>query len=218
MCRTGTTVDEYIIRAFRPEDLPQVQELFTTGMKGLAPEFFKLTMLRWNVSRAFWLLLAASSAVVVPGMMYQGIAGLGWMGWHYRKTIKFLEDHTKQARETDLADIQGVYLKDGGSFLVAATPSGKVIGMVAGEAKEDNKTMELRRMSVDQTIQKKGVASRLVQRLQEDAKKAGFTNMFLLCSSAQYAAHGLYKKNAFDIVKTLPMMNGIKDYHFEKKL
>ena len=214
MCRI-TTVDEIIIRAFRPEDLHQVQELFTTGMMGLVPEFFKIGMLRWNVSQALWLLLAASSAVV-PGM-YPGIAGLGWMAWHYRKTMKFFENYTRWSRETDLADIQSVYLKNGGSFLVAATPIGKVIGIVAGEPKEGN-SIELKRMSVDQTIQKKGVASRLVQRLQEDAKKAGFAKMFLSCSSAQYAAHGLYKKNSFDLVKTRPMMDGVKSYHFEMKL
>jgi predicted GNAT family acetyltransferase len=214
MCRAAVE-DEIIIRAFRPEDLPQVHELFTKGMMGLVPEFFKIGMLRWNVSRAFWLLLAASSAVV-PGM-YQGIAGLGWMAWHYRNIFKGFENYTKQSRNADLADIQGVYLKNGGSFLVAATLGGKVIGMVAGEPKENN-SIELRRMSVDQTIQKKGVACQLVQRLQEDAKKAGFVNMFLTCSSAQYAAHGLYKKNSFDLVRTLPMMAGVKVYHFEKKL
>jgi GNAT superfamily N-acetyltransferase len=181
----------------------------------LVPEFFKIGMLRWNVSRAFWLLLAASSPVV-PGM-YQGVAGLGWMAWQYRNIVKAKEGYIKHGRDTDLADIQGVYLKNGGSFLVAATPDGKVIGMVAGEPKEDN-SIELRRMSVDQSIQKKGVASRLIQRLQEDAKKAGFVNMFLSCSSVQYGAHGLYKKNLFDLVETVPMMVGVKIYNFEKKL
>ena len=216
MCRI-TTVDEIIIRAFRPEDLPQVQDLFTKGIMGVVPEFFKIGMLRWNVSRAVWLLLAASSAVV-PGGICQGIAGLGWMAWHYRKTFKAMEGYTKQGRETDLADIQGVYLKTGGSFLVAATPGGKVIGMVAGEPKEGN-SIELRRMGVDQTIQRRGVAARLVQRLQEDAKKAGFATMFLSCSSAQYAAHGLYKKNSFNLVKNLPYgFAGVKFHHFEMKL
>jgi predicted GNAT family acetyltransferase len=213
MCRT--TVDEIIIRAFRPEDLPQVKELFTSGMMGLIPEFFKVGMLRWNVSRAFWLLLAASSPVV-PGM-YQGVAGLGWMAWHCRYISKAMKGYTKHGRDSDLADIQGVYLKNGGNFLVAATPDGKVVGMVAGEPKEDN-SIELRRMSVDQTIQKKGVASRLIQRLQEDAKKAGFVNMFLTCSSVQYAAQGLYRKNLFDLVKTVPMMVGVNVHKFEKKL
>jgi N-acetylglutamate synthase-like GNAT family acetyltransferase len=213
-----TAVDEIVIRAFQPEDLPQVQELFTKGMMGLVPAFFKITMLRWNVSRAFWLLLAASSGVV-PGM-YQGIAGLGWMGWHYRKTVKGLEDYIKQSRETDLADIQGVYLKNEGNFLVAAMPSGKLVGMIGGEPNKEDKTIEVRRMSVDQTIQKRGLASRLVQRLHEDARKGGFETMFLYCTSAQHAAHRLYKKNSFNLIKTMPMpmMAGLQFYHFEMKL
>jgi GNAT superfamily N-acetyltransferase len=210
--------NDIVIRPYQPADVPQIKNLFVAGMRSLGPALYKLFLFRSYAGIAFWAILAIArlclrverSWLVAAVMLWT----LGWWGY-LQHAVK---GYTTSSCEADLSDIGGVYCKKGGTFLVATTSTGQLVGIIAGEVKDDHQ-LELRRMSVSRQHQKKGIASKLVVALEAFANKEGFGTIFLICTSAQHAAHGLYKRNGFMLVKTKSMgFMGLDIYFFEKKL
>ena len=129
-----------------------------------------------------------------------------------------------------------------GTFLVAQdTATGRIVGSVAGEDKSDTLVddddsdsqsflFELRRMSVDASLRRRGVGKLLLQGLQDfliqqhhqqrqyrrsssnsgSSSSSSSLTLFLTCSNLQYAAHGLYESNGFVKVKEVeyPLNSG----------
>jgi len=118
--------------------------------------------------------------------------------WTYMYTPH--DDYISHSLNTDLSNIPNVYQTNGGRFLVA-TKDNQIVGMVAGEFKQEikgRKVYELRRMSVDRSMQGRGVGKRLVQCLERDLHQV--CKIFLDCSSVQYAAHRLYLGQGFRLI------------------
>jgi GNAT superfamily N-acetyltransferase len=146
-----------------------------------------LTMLPW---------IASMGAVVLPL----------WFTNHgiHQAFGKYIQ----RSIDTDLSDIPGVYQKNGGAFLVAIdSSSNKIVGMVGGENKSEEHAdgvYELRRMSVDVKLQRKGIGRRLVESLEKELLP-DCRQIYLTTSSVQAAAHVLYKRAGFVSAKTNPI-------------
>jgi ribosomal protein S18 acetylase RimI-like enzyme len=210
-----------VIRQFRPEDATQVHELFSNGMLSLLPSLTinvatalpcslvlpALPILTWFYSKNC---RALALAVVLP------LTGI------YAYMRRAFGKYIHGALTGDLNDIPGVYQGSGGCFLVASDPaddSGRIVGMVGGEKKEEGR-YELRRMSVDSSIQNRGLGTLLIQQLEKECTNA--SSIFLTCSNVQYAAHTLYRKCGFTIKNefVFPLLGSkaFRIYQFEKSM
>ncbi len=208
--------NDIVVRPYQPADVPQIKKLFVSGIRSLRPALYKL-FFRSYIGIAFWTLLAVARLYLKVKLSWLVAAGLSWavgLWWYVEHSVN---GYTTSSCESDLSDIEGVYIKNRGTFLVA-TLAGQLVGIVAGEVKNDHQ-LELRRMSVSSQYQKKGIASKLLVALDAFAHKEGIETIFLTCTSEQYAAHALYKRNGFRLVKTKRMgFMGLDVFFFEKKL
>ena len=98
-----------------------------------------------------------------------------------------IDSYIKTSIASDLSDIPGHYFKQGGVFLVAESAStGRVVGCVGGQRKADElekQMFELRRMSVDPTVQRCGLGRRLIQSLEDELQKVGCRQICLFTTS-----------------------------------
>ena len=85
---------------------------------------------------------------------------------------------------------------------------------------------ELRRMYLDEGYRGKGLAQRMLDRAQAEARALGFTRMILSTATIQEAAVSFYRKSGFRHIRTevAEAMNpkqaggGLTRFHFEKAL
>ena len=94
------------------------------------------------------------------------------------------------------------------------------------EDDDDDGVYELRRMSVDSTIQRRGLGKKLIQALEKELKnvvvvgsKGGcqmkkMKKIYLTCSNLQHSAHHLYRKSGFVHVDTTFSKNSNAPYLF----
>ena len=111
--------------------------------------------------------------------------------------------------ETDLGDVENIYLRQKTSHMWVAEYSGRVIGMVALVPDNDHdecfgKPREfvgrLRRMAVLPEFRRLGVAKKLLDKLLCYAREVGYKQIVLLTTSAQEAALKFYPKHGFQLV------------------
>ncbi|GAX12546.1 hypothetical protein FisN_24Hh122 [Fistulifera solaris] len=103
-----------------------------------------------------------------------------------------------------------------GVFLVAED-EGTLLGMVAAESTPQDGVFELRRMSVQAQAQKRGIGKQLIRRLEHELGPTK-RQIYLTCSSVQYAAHRLYERMGFLKTKTqnYGKWQGIRFFRYEK--
>ena len=107
--------------------------------------------------------------------------------------------YIENAINSDLSDIEGVYLKPGGNFWVAIGASGKIVGQVAAEFVDaDTGVMELRRMSVAPSMRQQGLGSKLVKHVERYAATKGCKELILTTGSVMKPARSLYVRNGFE--------------------
>lgn len=74
---------------------------------------------------------------------------------------------------------------------------GRVVGIVAAQGREDDNTLELRRMSVDSHYRGKGIAKALGRRVLEFAVLNNYSAVVLGTTAVKLAAHKLYESLGF---------------------
>jgi len=211
-----------VIRHYKDEDQDQVHKLFQAGMMSLVPNLFWKSVL----SPVFVVVTAVAAMLVLHvslSLLYTILTIFGMMAILYSISYHAFYGYVQGSIKDDLSKIQEVYIQPGGCFLVAVdSKNGNIVGCVAGEKKGDHK-YELRRMSVSKQIQGRGLAKRLIRRLEQECGKKGM--LFLTTSYVQYAAIGLYKKHGFQLKKTITYQEGMfrflstfELYYFEKEL
>ena len=199
---SGTNSPDIVIRPYGNEDQEHVFALFRRGMMSLVPTFAynmmtdpyfcvpmgsTAVMIKLSLSRAVsrnpspesasssLMPLVGSIGFILASLL--GVYGFGWVA---------MDGYVRKSIETDLADIPKLYIQKGGSFLVAQeTSTGRIVGIVGGEIKEEKGKFELRRMSVDGLVQCNGIGRRLTSALEERLVKAGCRHLFLTTSSLQ---------------------------------
>lgn len=101
--------------------------------------------------------------------------------------------------EKDFENIEGVYLNNGGEFLVG-TIDNRIIAM-GGLRKMTKDIVELRRMRVDPAFQRKGYGQMILDALEKGAKELGYKVIQLNTSLKQVPAQKIYEKNGYIEIK-----------------
>lgn len=117
--------------------------------------------------------------------------------------------------EDDLRNIERDYLCPGANFWVAEA-DGLLIGMVAAQ-RIDDRTGRLRRMRVTADWRRRGVATRLLNTVEEFCREQGYTRLILDTTEQQTAAHRLYEGAAFVRVGER-MLGPFRIFDYEKGL
>jgi len=129
-----------------------------------------------------------------------------------RQVDAYAEEAVQEGMDDDLADVEASYVDVGGDFFVAETVAdgdrdrARVVGMGALEPigdhtfqadsivePADGSTGEITRMRVDPEFQRRGIGSRLVERLEERARELGYETLVLDTTARQDGAQRLYE-------------------------
>jgi GNAT superfamily N-acetyltransferase len=110
------------------------------------------------------------------------------------------------------------------SFWVVEAPNG-IVGSFGIESRGVSET-ELRRMYLDVGYRGLGIAQRMIDRAESNARALGFTKMIVSTAQIQKAADRFYRKNGFQQIRTeiAEIMTakqaggGLTRFHFEKTL
>ena len=111
-----------------------------------------------------------------------------------------------------------------GAFWVVER-EGAIVGSFGIECRSANDT-ELRRMYLDKAYRGLGVARRMLDYAEAEARALGFTKMILSTAQIQKAADRFYRRNGFRLVRTEIVEHmttkqaggGLTRLHFEKAL
>ena len=123
----------------------------------------------------------------------------------YRDMLKY-RFHERLSPGGDMYDIQAAYMSDDGkSCFWVAEVENKIVGIIGAipSTKFNPLThVELVRMSVDSTVRRMGVGSRLIGVLEDWAKDNGYHSVNLYTLGAMKLARSLYEKNDYSLVET----------------
>ncbi|GAX22839.1 hypothetical protein FisN_24Lh122 [Fistulifera solaris] len=220
----------FTIRRYQPSDHEQVRILFRQGMESLmgdaalatiqAPALAVPTLL-WSstvavlVSRRstfrpwFYTVCSGLVAASIPVAIGCYLTIQGFSSWI---------QHVLE--QEDMKSPEHLQIRFGGNgvFLVAEDDAtGTLLGMVAAESTPQDGVFELRRMSVQAQAQKRGIGKQLIRRLEHELGPTK-QQIYLTCSSVQYAAHRLYETMGFIKTKTqnYGKWQGIRFFRYEK--
>ena len=217
------------VRTFVAADNDAARALFSAGMMSLVPALVRGTLLPPGkvgaILAALLLSLRLLLAATPPALA--GVA-LALLLAHRAMLSRLMSDYVAGALASDCADIEAFYRGGGGEFWCATDDDddgggggGALAGIVAAEMKSDEE-IELRRMSVDPRYQGRGVASRLVKRLEAFGSERGFRRVVLSCSSVQHAGIALYRSCGYKVVREESMpdtrISSVRIFHWEKEL
>lgn len=193
-----------MIRHFKAEDEEAVKKLFASGMMTNTNAAFMKNIVKPSV-----LSILGSVGVVTAKLTRSLVAALLVellvVGLFYAMTRHMFGEYVKGSLKSDLSNINKIYVESGGSFLVATNPTnGSIVGIVGGEGKGGD-VFELRRMSADPAYHGKGLATKLLLRLEKECNPEKMT---LTTTSIMYAAHSLYRKHGFVLTRKFPIMTG----------
>ena len=100
--------------------------------------------------------------------------------------------------DADLHRIEAVYIESGGEFYVG-TIDGRIVAMGALKRLTDDRA-EICRMRVHPNLQRRGLGTRILSKLEERAKELGFRTLTLETTAGQVAAIRMYTKAGYEEV------------------
>ena len=112
-----------------------------------------------------------------------------------RSTGAFVETNDIRDWDSDLDDIEAVYLRTGGEFMVGVIDG--VIVAMGGLRLNDDRSATLKRMRVHPHFQRRGYGRELLRRLEEAARQRCVTRVVLDTLPVQGAALALYSANGY---------------------
>jgi GNAT superfamily N-acetyltransferase len=134
------------------------------------------------------------------------------------------EVYIERALTEEIDRISAYYGERDGGFWVAARGN-KVVGTFGLERSSDD-AMELRRMYVDPSARRKGIARQMLQFAEDECRHRNIVRLELSTAEIQIAALALYRNAGYKLVRleTVDMLSnktvgaGIRRYFFEKSL
>ena len=117
--------------------------------------------------------------------------------------------------DDDLHRIEAVYIEVGGEFYVGLI-DGRIVAMGALKRLTDDRA-EICRMRVHPEVQRRGLGTRILSKLEERAKELGFRTLTLETTAGQVAAIGMYTKAGYEEVSRGRKL-GFDVMTFEKRL
>ena len=132
-----------------------------------------------------------------------------------RSTGAFVETNSTRDWDSDLDDIETVYLRTGGEFLVGEIND--VIVAMGGVRLNDDGSATLKRMRVHPRFQRRGHGRELLRRLEGAARQRGVQRIVLDTLPVQSAALALYLSNGY-VETHRGQRDGIELVFMEKSL
>lgn len=118
--------------------------------------------------------------------------------------------------DSDLLNIEGVYLKNNGAFLVGLL-DGQIVAMGAVRKISDEKG-EIKRMRVLPQFQRQGFGQVILDVLEKEAVKKGYKTLCLDTTVLQVAAQKMYLKNGYTEVRRTKQGFPFETIFYEKRL
>ena len=118
--------------------------------------------------------------------------------------------------DADLADIPGVYLQNGGEFLVGTEEDGRIVALGALR-RTDAERAEIKRMRVQLARQGRGYGTQMLLALEARARALGYRVLHLDTSTVQHAALALYRRHGFHETRR-DQLRGLERIFMEKRL
>lgn len=134
------------------------------------------------------------------------------------------EDYIARSLAEEIDRIPAYYREHDGGFWVALRED-KVVGMFGLEGINPD-TMELRRMYVDPSVRRGGVARQMLRYAEAESRRRGIRKLELSTSELQQAALALYRSTGYTLIReeiatdasNKTVGTGIRRYYFEKLL
>ncbi|KAG7497204.1 N-acetylaspartate synthetase [Solea senegalensis] len=162
--------DAVFIREFECGDQEEVRRIFYEGIMERIPNTAFRGLKQQPKTQFLYAFLTVMCFFVTKSVTLTCCAPLILMGARYFYSRKVIQSYLDCALHTDMADIEAYYMKPTGSCFWVAVLDGRVVGIVAAQGREDDNTVELRRMSVDSHYRGKGIAKALGRRVLEFAR------------------------------------------------
>ncbi|XP_033839158.1 N-acetylaspartate synthetase [Periophthalmus magnuspinnatus] len=189
--------DAVFIREFEREDREEVRRIFYEGIMERIPNSAFRGLRQQPKTQFLYAMLTVMCFVVTKSITLTCCAPFILMGARYYYSSKVIHNYLDYALHTDMADIEAYYMKPTGSCFWVAVLDGRIVGIVAAQGREDDNTVELRRMSVDSRYRGKGIAKALGRRVLEFAVRNNFAAVILGTTAVKMAAHKLYESLGF---------------------
>lgn len=134
------------------------------------------------------------------------------------------EAYIERSLNEEIDRIEAYYGQREGGFWVALK-EGRVVGMF-GLERVSAESFELRRMYVDPSVRRSGIARRMLRYAEAECRRRGIGRLELSTSELQEAALGLYRSEGFGQTREEAPVDasnktvgaGIHRYYFEKLL
>uniref|UniRef100_A0A8C5HZC6 N-acetylaspartate synthetase n=1 Tax=Gouania willdenowi TaxID=441366 RepID=A0A8C5HZC6_GOUWI len=201
---SSSSSNAVFIREFERADQDEVRRIFYEGIMERIPNTAFRGLRQQPKTQLLYALLTVMCFYVTKSVTLTCCAPLILMGARFYYSRKVIHSYLDCALHTDMADIEAYYMKPTGKgkgetkllFWVALL-DGHVVGIVAAQAREDDNTVELRRMSVDSRYRGKGIAKALGRRVLEFAVRNNYAAVVLGTTAVKLAAHKLYESLGF---------------------
>lgn len=118
--------------------------------------------------------------------------------------------------DDDLNDIEGIYIRPGGEFLVGTIDS-RIVAMGALKKMSDFRA-EVKRMRVEPDLQRQGYGQAMLTRLENRARELGFVALQLDTMVVQVAAQKLYENNNYQVFGRRAILGSHMCIYYEKNL
>ncbi|KAG5260718.1 hypothetical protein AALO_G00295620 [Alosa alosa] len=189
--------DAVFIREFERADHGEVRRIFCEGIMERIPNTAFRGLRHQNQTQFLYAMLTLMCYMVTDSLALTCCTPFLLMGARYYYSRKVILGYLDCALHTDMADIEAYYMKPAGSCFWVAMLEGRIVGIVAAQGREDDNTVELRRMSVDSRYRGKGIAKALGRRVLEFAVLNNYSAVVLGTTAVKLAAHKLYESLGF---------------------
>lgn len=187
----GASMVGFLVRRYRPEDAEAVKEVFTASMSEHVPSGF-LHMLRQPLALLAGVvcaLLTASRSLVLAALApVLLLVGGRWLaGYIFSRYIAV-------CLKKDLGHVQDAYMEREDCCFWVAESEGCVVATVAClPASNQASCLELKRMAVQRSHRRLGIAKALCHTVADFARQKGYRTVLLYTSRVQKEAQSLYE-------------------------
>ncbi|KAI5104445.1 N-acetylaspartate synthetase, partial [Silurus meridionalis] len=189
-----------LIREFERGDKAEVRRIFNEGIMERIPNTAFRGLKHQPHTQFIYAVLTVMCFVMTKSVTLTCCTPFILMGARYYYSRQVILNYLDCALHTDMADIEEYYMKPTGSCFWVAVLDSQVVGIVAAQGREDDNTVELRRMSVDSRFRGKGIAKLLGRRVLEFAMLNNYSAVVLGTTAVKMAAHKLYESLGFQKV------------------
>jgi GNAT superfamily N-acetyltransferase len=138
---------------------------------------------------------------------------------------KLFEQYIAITLEGELKQLTEVFSEAKRNAFWVVESANEIVGSFGIESRSANDT-ELRRMYLDEGYRGSGIAQRMLDCAEAEARTLGFTKMILSTAQIQRAADRFYRKSGFNLIRTevaetmtaKQAGGGLTRFHFEKAL